>query len=674
MFQGCSETKLPQPQGIAATWHFIKAITGNTLPAAVLPFGKYSCCAYTEGYPGGYGDHLPNSCPSDLRFLSEGARFRGLSHFHQSGTGAIDYYYNYAVTQPYMGLLPPENGCGILSQEGTPGYYSVTGEDGIRSEAAVSHNSVYHRFTFPGSGGRIAVDFTNDGLMKTDSRMYSRPQSGKVSLLSETEVCAEVTLDGLKQYFYYKCEGARVVSLLRSGEPVPGRSAAFGETKDTYGVLFKAEGETVNGCLGASFKSAQAAKEDCLKDEGGFDEVRLNAYRQWNEKLGSIEIESSDEKELEIFYSNLYHSIIKPSDRSGECPLWQDDGFVVDFSTMWDIYKTQLPLVLTLYPEAAQKIVNTILDCGRHLGAFPHTMVMREGFLEDSLQACMLAEYTVCDAFYRGVKADYADALERMVRDIYRPSYKNLIDGELPPRITHILDAADACAAVAQLARLTGYGQVAQKLEKTAQRRAECYDSETGLLKADADYYEGNVWNYSFRLHPDMERRIEVAGGTQSFTALLDRFFGYTFPESVETRFEGFNNEPDMETPYAYHFVGRHDRISEIIDASRKYMFVSGNGGLPGNNDSGGLSSCFVWNAIGIFPVTGQDLMIIGTPLYKKAVLHLQNGKTFTVERSGEGIYVKRAALDGQTLAKLEFPVTRMMRSGTLTLEMCNEI
>ncbi len=616
---------------------------------------------------------MPNSCPQDFGCMPEGARFYGLSHFHQSGTGAIDYYYNYAVTLPYLGDSPEADGYDITAESGKPGYYSVTSGEGVVCETAVSEKSVYHRFTFPREGGKISVDFTNDGLLKTYKNMSSRPGSGTVSLLSENEVCAEISLDGLKQYFYYRVEDAQVVSLLRSGKPVPGKSVSFGHTEDTYGVLFKARGKAVRGRLSVSLKSMRDAENDCLADEGGFDEVCSSAYAGWNEMLGRIDIENDDERLKEIFYSNLYHSIVKPSDRSGECPLWEDNGFMVDFSTMWDIYKTQLPLVCTLYPEAAEKAVNTIFDCGRHLGAFPHTMVLRDGFLEPSKQACMLAEYTVCDAFYRGVKADYAAGLELMIRDIYRESYSHLIKGEPPERVTHLLDAADACAAVAQLARLLGYGQAAQKLEKIASRWTECYDETTGLLEQERDYYEGTFWNYSFRLHPEMKRRVELAGGDAAFTALLDRFFGYTDPESVETRFEGFNNEPDIETPYAYHFVGRHDRISEIIDASQKYMFTDGRGGIPGNNDSGGLSACYVWNTSGVFPVTGQDLMIIGTPLHKRTVFHLPQGKTFTVERTGEGIYVKRAFLDGQPLIKLEFSVSRMMRGGTLTLEMSEE-
>ena len=54
-------------------------------------------------------------------------------------------------------------------------------------------------------------------------------------------------------------------------------------------------------------------------------------------------------------------------------------------------------------------------------------------------------------------------------------------------------------------------------------------------------------------------------------------------------------------------------------------MYTTGRGGLPGNNDSGGLTSCYVWNAVGLFPVTGQPVYLIGSPIFDAA--SLQSGR-----------------------------------------------
>ena len=115
---------------------------------------------------------------------------------------------------------------------------------------------------------------------------------------------------------------------------------------------------------------------------------------------------------------------------------------------------------------------------------------------------------------------------------------------------------------------------------------------------------------------------------------LLDRFFGFGEPPVKQLgvspdaealaagyaldRFEGLNNEPDMEAPWAYHYVGRPDRTADVVHAVVNNQFGTGRGGLPGNDDSGGLSSWYVWASIGLFPVAGQQLFLVNTPSFAR--------------------------------------------------------
>ena len=129
-----------------------------------------------------------------------------------------------------------------------------------------------------------------------------------------------------------------------------------------------------------------------------------------------------------------------------------------------------------------------------------------------------------------------------------------------------------------------------------------------------------------------------------------------------------------METPYAYAYIGSHKKLCAVLDAADKYMFRDKNGGtgrgaIPGNNDSGGLSSCYIWNTLGIFPVTGQNLMLIARPKFRRAVLHLASGRDLVIERAGDGAYPKSASLDGESCTNLQFPVSRMMQGGKLIIE-----
>jgi putative alpha-1,2-mannosidase len=216
------------------------------------------------------------------------------------------------------------------------------------------------------------------------------------------------------------------------------------------------------------------------------------------------------------------------------------------------------------------------------------------------------------------------------------------------------------------MARECGDGKTAEKLDTLYENRRQSFDGN-GMMRADSQYYEGNLWNYSFRLMHDMDARIELCGTKEEFAQRLDRFFGFTDGNDKTARFEGYNNETDMETPYAYHYCGRRDRMCEVLRAGMKYMFTEGRGGIPGNNDSGALSSCFVWNALGIFPVSGQDLMLIGAPIIKKAVLHLWNGRDFTIINESGDVSTK-AELCGIPLPGMTLTVRQMMNGGEIII------
>lgn len=103
------------------------------------------------------------------------------------------------------------------------------------------------------------------------------------------------------------------------------------------------------------------------------------------------------------------------------------------------------------------------------------------------------------------------------------------------------------------------------------------------------------------------------------------------------------------------------EKPAMYLYAGCEYMFIQGRGGL---------SSLYMWNVMGIFPASGQNLMYIGTLRLKKTVMHLMNGKDFIVRREGTGIYVKKALLNGRALSSTAFAVTDMMQGGELVLEM----
>lgn len=667
VFQGNGEYELPGIRGIASKWFFLKAGCGNTNPAAVLPFGAMSVSPFSGGYPTGYGNHLVNTHSKPAKF-SGGEKLIGFSHLHQSGTGTIGYYYNYAVTTPFYESSAYRR---MPSDEyGEPGYYSCRLED-ILCELTVTKRTAFHRYTFGKSGGMVKIDFSNNGLIL--------PDSGKDTVenlhVSQTDgfsalACADIA--GIKVFFAVsadiplQCDGSSCI----------------------FKLLDKKE---INVRLSISIRSEEKAA-GFLSEGKCFDDVRASARELWNDALSKISVRA-DEKTKEIFYSNMYHSLIKPSDRYGESFIYDGDKpFFTDFATLWDMYKTALPLIFMLYPEEGRNICETLLCTGEALGNIPNSLGLCDRYKLHSTQARMLGDYVLLTAYRYGVITD-AERLLRVIRsDVFAPDKEDFIKEHKCSSYTFFLDMADGCALAAELARETGNTALAAELEEPASLWKSAFDESTGLLKEDSEYYEGTLYNYSFRQMVKMDERIALCGGNEKFVALLDKFFGYGAPDVVLNtdpsdydpvragfglgRFEGFNNESDTEAPYSYVYAGRQDRTCEIIRAGMKCMFTTGKGGLPGNNDSGALSSYYVMAVLGIFPVAGQDLFLLGSPAVDGAELKLFNGNVLTVEaenNSDVNIYVKDVFFNGRPVTDFRLRASELLKGGTLKFIMTGE-
>ena len=668
VFQGCGEIDLPKAEGIAARWFFIKAGCGNTSPAACLPFSAMSAGPFSGGYPTGYGDHMPNSHSRPAHF-AEGKGLLGFSHLQQSGTGAIGYYYNYAVVTPRYAGSPERRAPG--KETGEPGYYAAVLED-ISCELTVAGRTALHRYTFGSPGGEAAVDFTNNGV-NIPNRDKQEVYGLKVQRVDAFAATAEATVEGVKIFF-----------AVRANSPVTCTATGLTIPAPKTGPLL----------LWVSLSPVSAEKAlSRVNETPDFDTARREARAKWNAALSKIKIETPDEKIKEIFYSNLYHSLVKPADWSGESFLYGDAPFTVDLNTLWDMYKTELPLLFAVYgEEIGEKVCETLLRLCETLGFMPNSIGLSDEYAKPNGQARMLGSYALLTAYRYGLKVDPARILKNLKTDLLAPDKRDFTETGRCVSHTFLLDMAEICTLGADLAEECGDGETAAFLRPFGRLWRRAYDPATGLLGADASYYEGTLYNYSFRQMADMDARIALAGGKERFVLLLDRFFGYGAPEvtlptdpadyaPVEAgmklgRFEGFNNESDTEAPWSYIYAGRQDRTCEVVRAGMKYMFTAGRGGIPGNNDTGALSSYYVLAAAGLFPVAGQDLFLLGSPFVPKTQFSLTGGNTLTVLAPGtddKHIYVKSVRFNGRELPGFRISAKELLAGGTLEFTMAEK-
>lgn len=678
----------PEESNLGSRWFYVKALCGNTTPHAVLPFGKMSVGAYSGGYPTGYGTHYPNG-GGKIDKLSEVHQIRGFSHLHQSGTGAMKYYYNYAITTPFYGPVRNIKTYHSLKNENArPGYYTVQIND-VKCELTVNSQVAIHKYQFMKEGGRVAVDFSNDGLSRMfDDKRYAFPKEAIIEKISHNCVFFSALLSGVRLYFAVVLEGEKVSSrLFNDASEVDESRIAIDTMLKPAGTVFDFEGDEVVVKLSYSTLSSEAALQQICESTDSFEDTAIKAYDIWNEYLSKIEIDTENEEMAEKFYSSLYHSLIKPIDMTGENVLGVKGDVVADIATFWDQYKTVFPLIFTLYPEMGGKIVKGIANISKTLGKLPCSFGVTDIF-PCEMQSKMNAIMTLLDAYHCGIKeADVKLIEECTKRELEREDFAEFLKTGFFERYTHILDTTDACYNVALI---TQDEQFKTELLEIAQYWANAY-GEDGLMSENSVYYEGDKYTYSFRLQNFMEERIKLAGGRENFVQFLDDFFGFNgdsikddvrqmdwreIEEKKYHRFEGFNNECDMETPYAYDYVGRNDRVCEIVHECVTNSFTVGTGGLPGNNDSGGLTSCFLWNVLGIFPVSGKGEFAIGSPHVKGATIHLSTGKHLRIETRGltkENYYVKSVWFNGERLNDYRIDTKTIMGGGTILFEMAGE-
>jgi len=594
----------------------------------------------------------------------------------------------------------------LLDERAEPGYYATTLSSGIGCELTVGPKSAVHRYTFPAdSDARLVIDFSMGGLAIPYGATV--PLRAHIESIAPGVAQAEIVVEGAPLAAHLECDAGDWRQLLwYDRRLMPGGTRLdFDRIRPTtlrpFGLMWRGPtepGQVLELRFGFSLRGVEQAQQnlyaDCESGQAAFDSRRTRTATVWRQHLAKIKIETSSTTRQTIFSTALYHSLIKPCFAPEESPMWPSDGpYVFDICTMWDIYRTQLPLITALFPARAVELANALLSICEEEGNLPIGYRMAKGADRFSRQGSALTHTFLADLCQLGVPGiDWDWALCHMDTDLRRAYGEDYLLRGLAEPITHTLDLAFGYECTAKVARYVGDTQLATQFEGLASQWVNAFNRADGLL-VDSTYYEGGKWNYSFRVLHDMRTRIGLAGGEGAFIQLLDRFFGYgaepvkqlgALPRAADVaagyalnRFEGLNNEPDMEAPWAYHYARRPDRTAEVVHAAVHNMFGLGRGGLPGNDDSGGLSSWYVWASLGLFPVAGQSQYLINAPSFSESAIAFAD-KELRIETSGfvEPVadgptqYVQSATFNGETLDRTWLTARELHRGGHLRLQL----
>jgi hypothetical protein len=232
-------------------------------------------------------------------------------------------------------------------------------------------------------------------------------------------------------------------------------------------------------------------------------------------------------------------------------------------------------------------------------------------------------------------------------------------------------------------------------------RRAQSYknlfDPATGFMRArmegawftpfdpsevNFNYTEANAWQYSFFAPQDVEGLMRLHGGREAFARKLDALF------AADSRLAGnqqaditglvgqyaHGNEPSHHIAYLYDMAGQPWKTQALVRRLCDTMYADAPDGLAGNEDCGQMSAWFVLSALGFYPVApGSNRYAIGAPLFPKATIRLENGRTFTIVADGvspTATYIQGAELNGAPYANAYLDHAAIAAGGVLRFRM----
>lgn len=569
-----------------------------------------------------------------------------------------------------------------------------------------------------------------------DAREAQQFVGSEIQVLSDHEVAGYTRIRGgwnngkaYTVYFYAETDRPFLQSLTWKGNRITEAQSQYDSAEKTGALLrFAKNDKVVQLKVGISFLSMQKAKINAHSEipHWSFEKVHQDLLGQWEQLLQKIEINPSTPlAKKRMFYTGLYHTMLMPVDRTGENPLWSDpEPYYDDFYAIWDTYRSSSPLITLIDPKREADIVRSLVNIYKRDGYMPDA---RSGNSNGRTQGGSNAEIVIADAFVKGLKGiDYELALEAMLKDATVPPGGNEEAegrGGLIPYlelgyIPHGVDRAgnrtveySYCDyAIALVAKGLGKEDLYQRYLKQSENWKNLwrgdYEHEGAkgfIMPRDKNgnwldsipfghstrmqpkfkytpvtfegpwytpwwsmfFYEASSWEYSLSIPHDVPGLIEKCGGAADFEKRLDIFF--------DKGFFNVNNEPSFLTPCLYHWLGKpwrsSDRIREIIAKN----YNDGPVGLPGNDDSGAMSSWLAFHMIGLYPNAGQDYYLIHTPLLTSTTFHLEGGKEFKVV--AEGLSDKNCYIQGVTLNGKDYPYSVLrhkdiMAGGELVLKM----
>lgn len=685
---------------------------GHTYPGATMPFGMVHLSPDTrmENWDGCSGYHY-----SDRTIL-------GFSHIHLSGTGSPEFCdILFMPTNGKLQLLPGEeedSETGYRScfkhenEEAEPGYYKVKLDDyAITAELTVTPRTGMHAYTFPESTeSNIIIDLKHRGEV-IHSGIQIVNDSVIVGSRRSKGWCAD-------QYVYFYAKFSK--PFLKSGialddQILEGIKEAEGKNVKAFVRFDTRDKEQVFIKVGISAVSIDGARLNLETENQGWDfqSVRETARADWNKQFAKIEVEGGTESDKTIFYTSMYHASLAPNlfmdvdgkFRGVDKKVHQSDEFVNHtIYSLWDVFRTQLPLFTIIEPSRTNEIIRGALKMYQLGGHLPRWEI--NGHLSNNMIGFHSLPM-ILDAYNKGINSYDLDlAYEAMKNEMEEIPYFNdlgFIPADIEGRggsVALMMEYAYNAWCLSEMAGIMGKHEDQILYQQRARFYKNVFDSSRGFMRPkntdyswvepfdpaepSGHYVEGNAFQYSAFIPHDVNEFIRLLGGDKACNDWLDTLFTHTseYDKNVVDASGligqyAHGNEPSHQIAYMYNYTGEAPKTQKYVREILSSLYSEHPEGLSGNEDCGQMSAWYIMSAMGFYPVCPGDARYnIGSPLFDKVSINLENGKSFqirTKKGSPENIYIQSATLNGKPYTKSWFHHKEILEGGEFVFEMGNK-
>ena len=692
--------------------------TGNTYPATALPWGMNFWTPQT----GKMGDGWTYTYDAD--------KIRGFKQTHQPSPWMNDYG-QFAIMPITGGLVFDQDRRASWfshkAEVAKPYYYKVyLADHDVTTELVPTERAAMFRFTYPETkNSYVILDAFDKGsyikVIPEENKIigYSTKNSGGVP-------------ENFKNYFVVQFDKPfTFTSTVSENRILPNETEAKGNhTGAVIGFATK-KGEIVHARVASSFISPEQAELN-LKELGNktFDQLVSSGRNIWNREMGKVEIEDDNIDNLRTFYSCLYRSMLFPRsfyeiDAKGQVMHYSPyngkvlPGYMFTDTGFWDTFRCLFPFLNLMYPSMNRKMQEGLVNAYKESGFLPE-------WATPGHRDCMVGNNSasvVADAYIKGLRGYDIETLWEALKHGTNAHLRGTASGRLGYESYNQLGYVANNIGIGQnVARTLEYayndwtiyalgkklGKPADEIEiykKRAQNYKNVYHPERKLMVGKDDkgvfnpnfdavdwsgeFCEGNSWHWSFCVFHDPQGLIDLMGGKKEFNTMMDSVFVIPGKLGMESRgmihemreMQVMNmgqyahgNQPIQHMVYLYNYSGEpwktQYRVREIMDK----LYTAAPDGYCGDEDNGQTSAWYVFSALGFYTVCpGTDEYVVGSPLFKSAKLHLENGKTVTIKSDNnqpDYCYIKEMKVNGKPYSRNYLTHDQLTRGANIQFRM----